>query len=94
MSAPFVAENDLEAYCYLKHALQPRWRVESYPSTDYYSEWTFHYEVCEDDHVLHVLRGDFRDLEPGALAERARRIVAELRTGPEPGTAAGQEVTR
>lgn len=78
MSAPFVAESDLEAYCYLKYALAPEYQVEAFPSTAYYSEWLYHYEVRRAEEVVRVLDGDFRDIAPGSLAAQARDIVTEL----------------
>lgn len=85
MTAPFVAESDLEAYCYLKYALAGECSVESFPRTAYYSEWLYHYEIRRGQELLHVLEGDFRELPPGRLAAQARRIVAEAQHEPEPG---------
>ena len=75
----FVAENDLEAYCYLKYALAPDYDVQSFPSTAYYSEWLFHYEITRGGEPVRVLQGDYRQIEPGSLAAQAAAIVEELR---------------
>ena len=70
--------NDYEVYCFLKYRLAPKYRVQAQPSTAYYSEWLFHYEISDETSILEVLEGDFRLIEPGSLVQRAFQIVERL----------------
>ena len=79
MSQRFKIESDREFYCYLKAHLPPAYAICSEPSTDYYSEWHFHYVLYRDGKVIGEYQGDFRDLNNGWLIEEALRILNETR---------------
>jgi hypothetical protein len=73
--------NDYEVYCFLKYRLKPKYCVQAQPSTGYYSEWLFHYEISDETSIVEVLEGDFRSIEPGSLVRRALQIVERLAGG-------------
>ena len=75
---PFKPNNNGEVYCYLKHTLEPRFRVIAEPSADYYSEWQYCYRILDDQSLLFEMKGDFRETPAGDLANQATKIVQQL----------------
>ena len=78
MSANFPIERDYEFYVFLKSSLPPRFRIEAEPSTSYYSEWMFHYNLYDGDLLLQTFKGDYRTVEKGALVREAINVLNKL----------------
>lgn len=78
-ATPFQPTSDFEVYCFLKQALEPEYQVVATPSTAYYSEWLFHYDILREADVLASLVGDFRRIESGSLLAEAHALVARLK---------------
>ena len=76
----FKPANNSEVYCFLKHTLEPRYRVIAEPSTEYYSEWKYCYRIFEDEELLYELKGDLLAIPDGELVNRAVRITQELQS--------------
>lgn len=83
MPARFPIERDDEFYVFLKSSLPSRFRVEAEPSTSYYSEWMFHYNLYDGDVLLLTFKGDYRTLEKGALVREAMKVLSNLEIGNE-----------
>ncbi|MDA0659895.1 MAG: hypothetical protein O2931_11890 [Planctomycetota bacterium] len=81
-SEPWVTSN-LEVYCYLKARLPYPYRIESEPSTNYFSEWKYAYRVFKGETELAFWQGDFRELGPSELCECARVLWRQI-TSEEP----------
>ena len=81
MPATFPIERDDEFYVFLKSSLPSRFRIEATPSTSYYSEWMFHYDLYDGDLLLQTFEGDYRKLEKGALAREAMKVLSNLEIG-------------
>lgn len=81
MPASFEIERDDEFYVYLKSSLPSRYRIEATPSTSYYSEWKFHYDLYDGDALLQTFSGDYRTLEKGALVNKAIKVLQRLDKG-------------
>ena len=78
MSAKFPIERDDEFYVFLKSSLPSRFRIESEPSTSYYSEWIFHYNLYDGDLLLQTFEGDYRTIEKGSLVREAIKVLNML----------------
>ena len=78
MPTPFRIQHDAEFYVWLKASLPARFRIQSEPSSEYYSEWQFCYQLYDGEALLETIAGDFRELEPGELAQRAVDLLDEL----------------
>jgi len=81
MPAVFPIERDDEFYVFLKTSLPSRYRVEAEPSTSYYSEWLFHYNLYDGDVLLQTFEGDYRKLEKGTLVREAMKVLSKLEIG-------------
>lgn len=81
MPAMFPIERDDEFYVFLKSSLPSRYRIEAEPSTSYYSEWMYHYNLYDADTLVRAFKGDYRTLEKGALVREACAVLRELETG-------------
>jgi len=81
MLATFPIERDDEFYVFLKSSLPPRYRIESTPSTSYYSEWLFHYDLYDGDVLKQTFEGDFRTLEKGKLVCEAELVLSDIEIG-------------
>jgi hypothetical protein len=81
MPAAFPIERDDEFYVFLKASLPSQYRVEAEPSTSYYSEWLFHYNLYDGDVLLETFDGDYRTLEKGTLVREAIKVLRKLETG-------------
>jgi hypothetical protein len=77
----FPIERDDEFYVFLKSSLPLRYRIESEPSTSYYSEWMFHYDVYDGDVLVRTFEGDYRTLEEGTLVREAMKLLSDLEPG-------------
>ena len=75
----FPVQRNVDAYCFLKHALEPEYQVECVPDAGYFQQTLYRYRILDGDHLLFEFSGDFRDCPEGGLAERARDIVRALR---------------
>lgn len=84
MPAMFPIEHDDEFYVYLKSGLPSRYRIEAEPSTAYYSEWMFHYNIFDGDQLLRTFEGDYRTLEKGALVREATKLLNDIEAGNQP----------
>jgi hypothetical protein len=71
--------NDLEAYCFLKRHLPCGYHVQAEPRAVYFSEWHYCYRVYREGELVAELSGDFRELEPGALAAQAMALLERAR---------------
>lgn len=83
MPARFPIERDDEFYVFLKSSLPSRFRVEAEPTTSYYSEWLFRYNLYDGDVLLRTFEGDFRTLEKGTLVREAMKVLNNLEIGNE-----------
>lgn len=83
MPAMFPIERDDEFYVFLKSSLPPRFRIEAEPSTSYYSEWLFHYNLYDGSRLLQTFEGDYRTLKHGTLVREATKVLSNLETGNE-----------
>lgn len=81
MPAMFPIERDDEFYVFLKSSLPSRFRIEAEPSTSYYSEWMFHYNLYDGDVLLQAFKGDYRTLEKGTLVREAMKVLNNLEMG-------------
>jgi hypothetical protein len=81
MPATFPIERDDEFYVFLKSSLPAGLRIESTPSTSYYSEWLFHYDLYEGAVLKQTFEGDFRTLEKGRLVREAKAVLSNLDVG-------------
>ena len=81
MPAMFPIERNEEFYVFLKSSLPSRYRIEAHPSTSYYSEWLFHYELFDGDVLLKTFEGDYRTLDRGTLVFEAEKLLSELESG-------------
>lgn len=81
MPAQFTIERDDEFYVFLKSSLPPDYRIEATPSTSYYSEWLFHYELFRNEKLLKTIEGDYRSLKKGQLVHQARDILHDIEAG-------------
>ena len=78
MQAMFPIERDDEFYVFLKASLPPKYRIEAEPSTSYYSEWMFHYNLYDGDVLLQTFKGDFRTLEKRTLVREAMNVLSNI----------------
>lgn len=74
----FEIHNNSEVYCWLKQQLEPRYSVVSSPNADYFSQWSYCYQVFDGPHLIKEFAGDFRNLQPGQLVRDAVNLVASL----------------
>ena len=74
----FDIQRDSEAYCWLKHHLEPRYRVVAEPQSGYFSEHQFCYRVYDRECPVEELHGDFRELCAGDLVMKARAVAKRL----------------
>jgi len=84
MPAKFLIEHDEEFYVFLKSGLPPRYRIEAQPSSSYYSEWSYHYELYLEERLLRTFEGDFRTVDRGSLVREARELLATAEGGTVP----------
>jgi hypothetical protein len=68
-------ENDIEFYCYLKKNLPKDYHIIAIPSTKYYSEWLFEYNIFRGDILYKQYKGDFRSIEKGKLVNEAKQLI-------------------
>jgi len=78
VSVTFELIDNNQVYCWLRHVLEPRYRVIAEPNAAYFSEFLFRYCVLDGNQLLHEFSGDFRTLQPGQLVEQANTFVARL----------------
>ena len=78
MPAMFPIERDDQFYVFLKSSLPARYRIEAEPSSAYYSEWVFQYNLYDGDVLLQTFKGDFRTLEKGTLVNEAMEVLSNL----------------
>lgn len=76
-SEPWVTSN-LDVYCYLKARLPHPYCVVSEPSTRYFTEWKFAYRVLKGETELAFWQGDFRELGPTELCDRAQDLWRQI----------------
>ena len=81
MPAAFPIEHDDEFYVFLKSSLPEGYRIESEPSSAYYSEWLFKYNLFEGERLIETYQGDFRALEKGTLVGKAMRVLDKIEKG-------------
>ena len=81
MPAMFPIERDDEFYVFLKSSLPPKYRIETEPSSAYYSEWMFHYDLYDGDRLMQTFKGDYRTLEKGTLVREAKKVLNNLEIG-------------
>ncbi len=87
----FELVDNNQVYCWLRHTLEPRYRVIAEPSAAYYSEFLFRYCVLDGDELLHEFSGDFRALHPGQLMEQANALIARLNETEAAGSCAAEQ---
>jgi hypothetical protein len=78
VSIQFEIERDEEFYVYLKSHLPPAYSIEAQPSSSYYSEWLFRYDLYAGEKVIRTFEGDFRTLSKGDLIVEARNVLRDL----------------
>ena len=81
MPAMFPIERDDEFYVFLKSGLPPKYRIEAEPSSSYYSEWMFHYNLYDGDILMQTFKGDYRTLEKGTLVREAMKVLNNIEMG-------------
>jgi hypothetical protein len=84
MPEMFPIERDDEFYVFLKASLPSRYRIEAEPSTSYYSEWMFHYNLYDGDELIQTFEGDYRTLSKGALVREATELLRNLEIEEKP----------
>lgn len=78
-----IIENDFEFYCYLKSSLPKEYAIISYPSTAYYSEWSYEYHIYKNGKLVKNYKGDFKSVKRNALVEEAKNIMNTIANGGE-----------
>lgn len=76
-----LINDDLEFYCYLKKTLPMNYQIRAQPSTAYYSEWLFEYNVYKNDILYRQFKGDFRLINKGYLISEANQLLQEILKG-------------
>ncbi len=74
----FEIENDFEFYCFLKARLPKQYQVIAEPSTSYYSEWMYNYQIFLDGKLIDEIKGNFKEVKPGELVSKANEILNRL----------------
>lgn len=71
-------EDDFEFYCYLKKGLPGDFQIFAQPSTAYFSEWFYEYNVYRNGILFRQYQGDFRYIRKGELVSAARQLMKEI----------------
>ena len=78
MNIKFEIKSDLEFYCYLKALLPSDYSIVSEPQKSYYSQWHYHYKIYHKGKLVKEYSGNFRDIEKGYLAEKAKKLLRSI----------------
>jgi len=81
LKTSFEIKHDYEFYVWLKSNLPTQFHIQSEPSSAYYSEWKFCYKLYQEDELLDIIEGDFRDLKTGTLVQKAIDILNIIEQG-------------
>lgn len=71
-------KDDFEFYCYLKKVLPGNFQIFAQPSTAYFSEWLYEYNVYRKGILFKQYQGDFRTLRKGELISSAEKLMEEI----------------
>jgi hypothetical protein len=71
-------ESNLDFYCFVKRNLPAGYRIIAEPRKDYYSEWSYNYQVFKGEELVRAFSGDFRELSPDTLVLSAGDLLSGL----------------